>query len=82
MLEKSLHSQNPYALRTSLDGTKVIIKCNCCNISVDLFKLGILPKNRPEFLTYVNDPNNGFTELVWNSLELNDNEQLTLRIKL
>lgn len=62
IVEKSMHSNNPYFLRKSLDGTKVILKCHCDSVSVDLFKLGVVPLESKDALDYINDPVNGFTE--------------------
>lgn len=60
MLEMSMNSNNPFYLRKSADGTKVIIKCSCSSASVDLFKLGVSAMTADQVRAYVRDTDNGF----------------------
>jgi len=62
ILDNAISGSNPYFLRSSLDNTKIIIKCNCKAVSIDLFKLNLIPKTKEEMILFLNDPMNGFTE--------------------
>ena len=62
MIEKSGHMNNPYMLRKSIDESKVILKCHCDSVSVDLFKLGLTPIDTESIQAYLLDETNGFTE--------------------
>lgn len=60
ILEKSINENNPFLLRTSLLRDKVIIKCACEYVSVDLFKAYAMPMTQEETIAYINNPENGF----------------------
>lgn len=54
ILDKSC-GNNPYDLRKSADGTKVVVKCDCSNVPVEFLKLGLTQMTQEDVHSYCYD---------------------------